>query len=311
MPEISVVMPVYNAETFLQEAIDSILSQTFTDFEFVIVDDGSTDGSTKIIKDAATRDPRIVYHRMLQNSGIVAALNEGIRVSSGRLVARMDADDISLPKRLESQHARLNSTDSDVVGANYIKFQGSMSKITHLPTEPEDVARNMLHTCCLGHPVVTFTREAFDSAGGYDPRYTKGGAEDYDLWLRMSRTHKLANLDQPLLRYRRHKNSLTAAATHTDKYALNSACAVSNHFGFLYDLSGVSPHSDHAAIIDVFTAALDRCIDPWHRKCMKRWLIRFTRYCVTDAALKHRIKVRLFPHATVKEKLKWHLYRLI
>lgn len=311
MPKVSVVMPVYNAEPYVQEAIDSMLSQTFTDIEFIIVDDGSTDSSGEIIAKASEKDDRIILHQMAQNGGIVSSLNKGIDLSSAPVIARMDADDISLPDRLALQIAYLETLDADAVGANYIKFQGKKSKTTKLPTKPDDVARELLYTCCLGHPVVTFTREAFDSVGRYDPHYAKGGAEDYDLWLRMSRAHRLANLEQPLLRYRRHNSSISATASKMDKFALNSACAIASHFAYFYELQDVSPDSDLDDIARVLTTALDRCNDPWQRKCLKHWIIRFTRYCVTEPALVSEIKRALHPHASVKEKVKWALYRFV
>jgi len=311
MPKVSVVMPVYNSEAFLGEAIESILSQTFTDFEFVIVDDGSTDRSSHIITDYASKDPRIRVHEMPQNSGIVAALNEGVRVAAAPLIARMDADDISLPGRLERQVSFLDQNPVGLVGSNYIKSTENSRKTTHHPTAPEEVARKLLYACCIGHPTVMFTRDAFVQAGGYEPSYTGGGAEDYDLWLRMSRNVQLANLPDNLLKYRRHSVSLTATASRKDKYAKNSACAVANHFAFLNGISSVSPSDDIGTIARSLLSSLEKSSDTWHKKCLKRWVIRFTRYCVDSDALRSEVKDRLFPHASLKEKLKWVLYRWV
>lgn len=311
MPKVSVVMPVYNSETYLAEAIDSILTQTFTDFEFVIVDDGSTDSSSQIIASYASKDPRIHVHVMPQNSGIVAALNEGVRVSSAPLIARMDADDISLPSRFERQVAFFDQNTVGLVGSNYIKSTENSRKTTHHPTAPAEVARKLLYTCCIGHPTVMFSRDAFVQAGGYDPSYAGGGAEDYDLWLRMSRNVQLANLPDNLLKYRRHSVSLSATASRKDKYAKNSACAVANHFAYLNGISAVSPSDDIGTIARSLLSSLEKSADAWHKKCLKRWVIRFTRYCVDNDALRSEVKARLFPHASLKEKMKWVLYRLV
>lgn len=308
-------MPVFNGEAFLAEAIESILKQSFSDFEFVIVNDGSTDNSAEIVERFAANDHRIKLHHMNENSGIVEALNTGVQHSSGKYIARMDADDISLPDRLEEQVRFLDRTDVGVIGANYFKFSGHSSrnngKLSNLPTTPEDLQKAMLYTCSLGHPVVTFRRTVFDQVNGYDTHYSKGGAEDYDLWLRMSRHCKQANLDLVLLRYRRHKNSLTAAAKEADKYTYNSACTIANHFAFLYELEGVFPIDGPTRISKTLLDALIKSRDPWHQKCLKRWILRFTRYCVSDSRLRHENKRVVFRYASPKEKAKWFLYRLV
>lgn len=308
MPKVSVVMPVYNGDHFLRDAVDSILSQSFRDFQFVVVDDGSTDGSTDILLDYASKDARVLYHRQPKNMGLVAALNDGIALSSGEYIARMDADDISMPDRLSKQVALLDSNDVDLVGANYIKFPGPRSKTTRLPQTPEAIAKTMQYTCCIGHPVATFSRKAFDASGGYDIRYAKGGAEDYDLWLRIMRNFNLANIKDPLLRYRLHNNSLTAASRKKDRYVHNSASAVANHFAELYGLDEVSPLNSAQTLAFSIMTAIEKSSDAWHRKSMKRWLIRLARYCIDDKQVRGEIKKRLFPQSTIHEKLKWRLY---
>lgn len=308
MPKVSVVMPVYNARLFLDEAVESILTQSFRDFEFILVDDGSSDGSSDILQKHAARDKRIRYHRQPENGGLVAALNDGIGLSSSQYIARMDADDISLPERLKKQVDLLDDGEVDLVGANYIKFPGPRSKTTRLPQSSSDVAKTMLYTCSIGHPVATFSREVFDSLGGYDTRYAQGGAEDYDLWLRFLRYHNAVNLAEPLLRYRLHGDSLTAAAKSKDRYVHNSACAVANHFAYLYDLDGVYPQDSDQKIANTLLSAIEKSNDSWHLKSMKRWLIRLTRYCLEDTNARTEVKQRLFPLASAKEKLKWRLY---
>lgn len=117
MPEISVVMPVYNASQYLAEAIESIVSQTFTDWELIIIDDGSTDDSKLIIKRYAQSDKRIRYYKNEQNMGVIRTLNKGINLSTGKYIARMDADDISLPTRFDTQYRFLeNNADVAMCG---------------------------------------------------------------------------------------------------------------------------------------------------------------------------------------------------
>ncbi len=310
MPRVSIVMPVYNGSAFLNEAIDSMLSQSFRDFEFVIVDDGSTDESPEIIELYAHRDERVRAHTMVQNSGIVAALNAGVQASTGEYVARMDADDISMPERLQHQVEYLDASDVGAVGTNYIKFgQARMkTKRTQLPLSPDQLRDTLPYTCCLGHPSVMFLRSAFDAVGGYDNAYAKGGAEDYDLWLRMSLVYGLANIQEPLLRYRVHGSSLTAVAKTEDRYAYNSVCAVTNYFSRLYGLAGVSPPDGHEAIVLALSRALEACQDAGQQRCLIRWTIRFARYCLTDVDMKARAKACVTKYGTVKEKVKWRLY---
>ena len=120
-PIISVVMPVYNAESYLEEAIESVVSQTFKDFEFIIIDDGSSDNSLEIIKKFSKNDNRIFYISR-ENKGIIHSLNEGLNKSSGLYIARMDADDVSYPKRLEIQYNFMVENKLDICGGDYISI---------------------------------------------------------------------------------------------------------------------------------------------------------------------------------------------
>ena len=312
MTRVSVVMPVFNGETYLRKAIESILGQSYADFEFVIVDDGSTDGSLEIIEDYAARDARIVVHKMPQNSGIVAALNAGIGAANGEYIARMDADDTSMPSRLEKQVAYLDETGIAAVGANYIKFRGDKAKgrATKRPLSSAEVKRTLPYACCLGHPVVMYRKDVFDRVGGYDPNYASGGAEDYDLWLRMSLDHDLANLEEPLLRYRVHSESLTAHSDAGDRYAFNSACAVANYFCTLLDLPPVFPQDGSDAIVKAIGLALGQARDEDQRKCLMRWNVRFARYCLAGPQERTAAKELLREFGSFKEKLKWRVYGL-
>lgn len=203
-PAVSVLMPVYNGERFLAEAVESILGQTFADFEFVIVDDGSTDASPAILADYASRDPRIRVVAQA-NAGIVAALNRGLNECRSPLVARMDADDVSLPTRLEQQVAFL--TDHPKVAAVGTAFRlisetGAAGPEVRPPAAHKAIKRGLRYGNCLGHPTVMMRREAILAVGGY--REFLRHAEDYDLWTRVAERYELANLPACLLRYRVH-----------------------------------------------------------------------------------------------------------
>ena len=158
--------------------------------------------------------------------------------------------------------------------------------------------------------MVIFRKDVFERVGCYDPRYATGGAEDYDLWLRMSVEHNLANLPNTLLRYRRHSGSLTASAMFLDRYAFNSACAVANHFCSVLQIEGVYPEQGAEAILQALSMALDKAENEGQRKCLMRWNIRLSRYCPLSTEEINIAKSAVVKHATFKEKLKWRVYGL-
>jgi glycosyltransferase involved in cell wall biosynthesis len=202
-PTISVVMPVHNGERFLQEAIDSILGQTAVDLELIVVDDGSTDGTPAILAQAPIRDPRVRVCRLDRNQGIAGALNEGCRLARGAFIARMDADDVSLPTRLETQlrYLRLHP-DVAVVGSwvRRIDQHGSLGAVQRYPSEPPLVAWSMMFFNSIAHPTVVMRREALHMDAVYKAEYPP--AEDYAFFAGLSRTHRLANVPEVLLHYR-------------------------------------------------------------------------------------------------------------
>ena len=209
VPKVSVIMPVYNAIPYLSAAIESILKQTFTDFEFIIVNDGSSDRSLSILKKYEKKDNRIqLYSR--KNTGIVGALNEGISYSRTDLLARMDADDISLPERLErqvdymSKHRECVALGTDVY---YMDADGAILKRQHLPTTHKKIEVALLvgNSGAICHPALMLRKESLDAVGKY--RREAQFVEDLDLLLRLSRKGSLINLSEPLLKYRIHFQS--------------------------------------------------------------------------------------------------------
>ena len=213
MPKVSVVMPVYNGSKYLVEAIESILSQTFDDFEFLIIDDGSTDKSLEIIK--SYEDPRIKVIQNPQNLGISASLNNGIYSAKGEYIARMDGDDISLPDRFQKQIKFLDSHPEVIIVGSYMNIIGSLfNQKLRYPLSHDDIVNSMLTSNPMGHPSVMFRRLEVTQLGGYrSMKEWNNGSEDYDLWLRMvGANYKLANLPECLMDYRIHANSLTQVA---------------------------------------------------------------------------------------------------
>jgi hypothetical protein len=207
---VSVVMSVHNGARFLEQAVHSIRTQTFSDFEYLIVDDGSTDASPEILARHAASDRRI---RILtqENKGLIESLNRAFAEAAGTCIARMDADDVARPNRLELQMAFLSANPGIALVGGAIEIidsDGQPVSVTRLPTEPEQIRMHMRkHGNALAHPTVLFRREALCRTGGFRKAYRH--AEDYDLWLRMLETCDFANLPDVLLGYRRHEASIS------------------------------------------------------------------------------------------------------
>ncbi len=208
-PAVTVLMPVHNGGRFLTEAIDSILGQTFKDFEFVVVDDASTDDTAKVL--AGVDDPRMVVLANDSQSGVAASLNRGIDAARGDLIARMDADDVADPRRLEHQVAFM-ADHPDVVlcgtEAQRIDADGlHLQSIKRLHSDIE-IRWHLLTANPFIHPSVVFRTETIRRIGGYDPALQC--AQDYDLWCRLSMEGKCANLPEQLVQYRFHSQAISA-----------------------------------------------------------------------------------------------------
>ncbi|HEV2292222.1 MAG TPA: glycosyltransferase [Tepidisphaeraceae bacterium] len=210
-PAISVVMSVYNGERYVAEAVESVLGQTFADFEFILMDDGSTDGSPALLKQYAQRDPRV---RLVSrpNRGLTKTLNEGLGLARGQFVARMDADDVSLPSRFEKQIAFLRAhPDCVCVGTRVLRIDphGSpLSESDHKLTH-EEIDRQLMEEglgWAITHPAAMMRGDAVMRIGGYREQFRT--SQDLDLWLRLAEVGRLANLPDVLLKYRYHPQSV-------------------------------------------------------------------------------------------------------
>ncbi len=207
MPKISVLMPAYNAEKYIKEAIDSILAQTFSDFELIIIDDGSTDRTAEIVNDYS--DSRIRFCPNEKNMGVAATLNRGLGLASGEYIARMDADDISKAERFSKQVGYLDAhADIAVCGTSIELFCDGTVIGTRFPsTEPEKLKEDLFFSCGIAHPSVMMRKAAILELGGYDPAFN--GMEDYELWCRVAEKNKIAVLPEILFRYRIHRGQVT------------------------------------------------------------------------------------------------------
>lgn len=210
-PKVTVLMPVFNGEKHLREAMDSVLSQTFSDFELLIINDGSTDRSELIIRSYS--DPRIRFVANSANMGLIATLNQGIALASGEYIARMDSDDISHPSRFEKQVFFLDNNDSCAMVAAKVRLMDSSSMETGVwlddfrATSPAEILRQLPFANCIAHPTVMI-RKKVAKQYEYDP--DQPNSEDYDLWLRMAADGcVLSKIDDFLLQYRVHNESLT------------------------------------------------------------------------------------------------------
>ena len=207
MPRVSVLMTVYNGIPFLEESLKSVLNQTYLDFECVVVDDGSTDGTADLLRQFSERDPRFfIIHR--ENGGTAAAANQGLAQCSGEYVARMDADDISLPTRLERQVAYLDAhPDCGLVGTQVVPLgDRGIGKSLHLPLDHSSISialRSGRHA--VAHSAIMMRTTLLKQIDGY---WKHRLVDDWDMMLRMSEICQLANMNEVLHHYRIHRGSL-------------------------------------------------------------------------------------------------------
>ncbi|MGH0033104.1 MAG: glycosyltransferase [Myxococcota bacterium] len=206
-PRVTVLLPVHQGARFLAEAIESIIEQSFDDLELLIVDDGSTDATPDVI--AGFADPRIRCVRNEEHRGLVATLDQGLRLARGELVARMDADDVSLPDRIARQVAFMDAhPEVGACGTWAVTFGDVEGRPMEYPTGSEDVRCQLIFENALAHPTVCL-RRAWFGKGELAYRESDLHAEDYGLWVRASERFPLANLGEVLLRYRMHAGSVS------------------------------------------------------------------------------------------------------
>jgi len=208
-PAVTVLMSVYNGEEFLAEALASVFSQTFTDFELLVIDDGSSDRSAQILAQAG--DPRLKVLTNLQNIGLTASLNRGLLQARGMYIARLDADDLALAGRLARQKTILDRQPGlGLVGsfAGKIDASGQPSGQWVTPLEPEDIYYLLNFRNCLTHSTVMYRRELVLGLGGY--RQDRHYAQDYDLWFRLSKKTRLALIPEMLVLWRQGRQGISA-----------------------------------------------------------------------------------------------------
>jgi len=250
MPKVSVIMSVYNGEKYLKEAIESILNQTFRDFEFIIVDDGSTDKTPEILNEYAKKDKRIKIITNPKNIGLTKSLNKALKIAKGEYIARMDADDISLPERLKKQVNFLtNYPNFGLVGCNVIVIDEKGNFVKNV-TLPESLNSALRKRNRLVHGSVMFRKSLVKKIGGYNEKIFY--AQDYEMFLRFSKISEIGRINEFLYKLRVHKSSLsykkffkqmyyvalakTKVLFKKDKYSLRFFYELLYSFVFIYKL---------------------------------------------------------------------------
>jgi len=217
--DITVLMGVYNGQGYISQSMESILLQTYKDFEFIIINDGSTDDTLKIISSYEDSRIRIINQN---NAGLTRSLNQGISLAKGEYIARIDADDISMPERLSTQVQFLKSNpDVALVGANAILIDedGKKTGKTDFPSKNNELINKMIELISpFPHSTACFRRETALSLGGYNERFTRG--QDFDLWLRMSQKYRIACINEPLIMLRKSFESISFKGDESLSYKM-------------------------------------------------------------------------------------------
>lgn len=253
--KVSIIMPVYNGESYLHEAITSILSQSFTDFEFVMIDDGSDDRSWEVMQ--SFEDPRIRLERNEINMGLIATLNRGIKLAKGDFIARMDCDDVSLPDRLKMQVDFLDKNpDIGMVGTDYSMIASDGTpwnppKSFDVPTESDLIEWKLYFSCCVCHASMMVRKTVYSHLGGYQNDFVH--AEDYDLFLRAVSSTKIASLPDVMYKVRKHQGNVSEMYKKKQKYSADIAVqqALYRTLGTSISLDIVRGFRNSSLIIDL------------------------------------------------------------
>ncbi len=225
--KITVLMPTYNGSKHIRTSIDSVLSQTFSDFELLIVNDGSTDNTLDII--TSYNDCRIRVITNERNIGITKSLNRGLAKARGEYIARLDDDDVSMPERLQKQYDFLNKhTDIVLVGgwAEHIDKNGDIIRVRKTPTDPLVIRYELLYSNCFYHSAIMFRKQEILDIGGYNEEFKH--AQDYELFSRLINNHKLANIPEVLIQYRMNPNSIVSTQKSQKIVHANALATIRN-----------------------------------------------------------------------------------
>lgn len=240
MPEVTVLMPIFNCRTYLAQSIESILGQTYRDFEFLIIDDGSTDGSQEVVK--GYDDSRIRLLQNKRNLGVAASLNKGIRSAKGSYIARMDGDDHSCKDRLKRQVALLERRTSVGICGSWVRTRNlkGHGHVIRFPLSSPTVGAYLLFNNPLAHPAVMIRRQELLAQGLFYDETCEAG-QDYEFWSRCARCFDIENIPRPLLVWRIHQDGVTHR-----KFNKSNATAMKVQKDELSKL-GIVPSEDEAS----------------------------------------------------------------
>lgn len=216
MPKVSVILPVFNCEKYVFEAIQSILNQSFKDFEFIIINDGSTDNSLEIVKLAAESDNRIIFINNEKNLGLIKTLNIGLNLASGEYIIRMDGDDVSKYDRIEKQIKFLDINKEIGLLGSYYECFGDTNVLQKKHSTHKDIKIASLFSSPFAHPTICL-RASVLKENNLIYNETALHVEDYDLWSKLLDVTKGANYPEVLLRYRVHNAQITSDSNETQK----------------------------------------------------------------------------------------------
>ena len=261
---VSVVMSVYNGQMYLREAIDSVLNQTFSDFEFIIINDGSSDNSLSIIQ--SYTDKQIVVINNDGNKGLIYSLNKGLEIAKGKYIARMDADDICLPERFKKQVDFLESNPTiGVLGCDYISFSENSSQVVKSIYNRYQIKSFLLFTATMCHPTLMLRKQILvDNALCYSENAKH--VEDYNLWCRLVLCTDFCNLNDVLFKYRDHTSQVSHKNRETQ--LINSNSVQENYLkklGFSYSESDIKWH--------FLISSNSRINDRNSLICIEKWLL--------------------------------------
>ncbi len=280
LPEIDVLITVFNGERFIGQTIQSVLDQTFANWRLIIVDDQSTDQTAHIIADFAAKDSRIKLVKG-NHQGIAAAANRGLQEVCAPFVARLDADDIAIPDRLATQLEFLRQNPTVVATGSDVQLIDTDNKTLrrrHMPERPESIREKLKTRNCIIHPSSMLRTSALQQIGGYREKFRN--SEDYDLWLRLSEIGDLTNLPQCLTLYRRHPTQITAS-NNTRRLTIYSVAAAIDHFLRRYGLADRQCQIDEKQPDDIAEKLILLYDTQEHTidfSALNRHAIRFLRY---------------------------------
>ncbi len=264
MPTISIILPVYNAESYVSTAVKSILEQTFEDFELIAIDDASSDASLDVLK--SFNDPRVKVIANEINCGLSTTLNRGLELASGDFIARMDHDDIAVPGRLSEQLSYFDRNPSIDVCGSWVQTFGGSSRVLKYPLGNAEIEASLLFGNVICHPTVMFRRKIVLEHGfRYSPDFEY--AEDYDFWTSMLGKVRYANIPQVLLNYRLHPEQMTSKSMHRHELAATRV------FSRIVEKLGISASKEELSL---------HCAIGFHKKTeiinnisgVEQWLLR-------------------------------------